>query len=822
MLYNYFIVAFRNLNRHRLFSFINILGLAIGITCCTLLALFIKDEFSYERHFQDHENIYRVTTTIISDQLNGKVQRTSPPIAMTMLREFPELASAARVVQMPNVDRHLIRYADKTFYERTGYVVDSTFFDVFSYSFEEGDGRTALDGPSAVVLSHDVAHKLFNDQSALDKLIIINSGSTTDTFRVTGVLRPYTQKSQLDANFYMCMNSQGIGRYVNSSTVWGGQNFVYAFIKLKPGTSAKNLEAKFPGLLDKYAAKDLKQMGFQKRLALQPLADMHLYSFREFNNSQFGFLDLGISGNITYVYIIASICLFILLIACINFMNLTTAKAIRRAGEVGVRKSLGASRLNLIRQFLGESLVIVLFAMVVSAVFVQATLPLFNQLTQKDLSINGENAVYILAALAGISLITAVLAGSYPAFFLSAFQPARVLKERHLSGNSSNWLRKSLVVFQFVITITLISAILIINKQMRFIREKSLGFDPEYKITLPLRTREAKAAYRPLKTSFEQLAFIRKVTASSSLPASPVFNDLLLYPDGSSPESAPDHFIVNIDEDYLGLLDIKLLAGRNLTFEKDSFRFFKPLSHILVNEASLKATGIKMEEAVGAKLNADIQDQHMSFVVEGVVEDFHQRSMHQDVSPMMFVIPADSYDYAEIALAVDGRSYEQGLKEIQDVWRELVPNTPFEYTFLSDNIRSQYDADDRVFSLISVFTFMAIIISCLGLYGLSIDVSERKVKEIGIRKVLGASVSGIVAMLSKDFLKLVAIAFIFAVPLGYYGMSRWLDNFAYKIEVGYVVFVVAGLMSFGIAWIIIGFHSAKAALRNPVDALKTE
>jgi putative ABC transport system permease protein len=822
MLYNYFIVAFRNLNRNKLFSFINILGLAIGITCCTLLALFIKDEFSYERHFQGYKNIYRLTTTIISDQLNGKLQRTSPPIAMTMLRDFPELESAARLVQTPNVDQHLIHYGDKTFYEKRGYIVDSTFFDLFSYPFEEGNRQTALDGPSAVVLSHDVARKLFADQSALDKLIIINSGNTADTFRVTGVLKPYTHKSQLDANFYMCMNSQGIGRYVNSATTWGGQNFVYAFIKLKPGTSAENLEAKFPGFLEKYAAKDLKQIGFQKQLELQPLTDMHLYSFREFNNSQFGFIDLGTSGNITYVYIIASICVFILLIACINFMNLTTAKAMRRAGEVGVRKSLGASRVNLIRQFLGEAIVIVLLAMIVSAGFAQAALPLFNQFTQKDLSINAQNAGYIVAALAGISLITAVLAGSYPAFFLSAFQPAKVLKQRHLSGNSSNWLRKSLVVFQFVITITLISAILIINKQMTFIQNKSLGFNPEYKITMPLRTPDAKAAYRSLKSKFEQLAFVHKVTASSSLPASPVFNDLLLYPDGSSPEKAPDHFIVNMDEDYLKLLDIKLLAGRNLTFEKDSFRFFKPLSHILVNEASLKATGINMEDALGTRLNADVQGQHMSFVIEGVVEDFHQRSMHQDVSPMMFVIPADSYDYAEIAVAVAGRTYDKGLTEMQAVWKELVPNTPFEYTLLSDNVRRQYEADQRVFSLISVFTFIAIIISCLGLYGLSIDMSERRVKEIGIRKVLGASVSGIVAMLSKDFIKLVAIAFAFAVPLGFYGMTQWLENFAYKIEVGYAVFLVAGLVAFGISWIIIGFHSVKAALGNPVDALKTE
>ena len=613
MLYSYLVTAFRNLNRHKLFSFINIFGLAIGITCCTLLALFIKDEFSYERHFQAYDRIYRITTTIISDQLNGKIQRTSPPIAMTMLRDFPELESASRLVEMPNVEQHLIQYGDKTFYEKKGYVVDSTFFDIFSYAFEEGDRNTALDGPSAVVLSNHVARKIFPDQSALDKLIVINSGNATDTFRVTGVLKPYTHKSQLDAQFYMCMNSNGIGRFVNSSNTWSGQNFVYAFIKLKSAASAENLEAKFPALLEKYGAKELKEIGFQKTLELQPLSKMHLYSFKEFSHSQFGFLEIGDSGNITYVYIIGSICLFILLIACINFMNLTTANAMRRAGEVGVRKTLGASRINLIRQFLGESTLTVLLAMIMSAVFVQAALPLFNQFTEKELSIHSDNAGYILGALAIISLLTAFLAGSYPAFFLSAFQPAKVLKEKHLSGNSSNWLRKSLVVFQFLISITLISSVLIIHRQMEFIQNKSLGFNPEYKITLPMRTAEAKSAYKALKNRFQELAFVRSVTASSSLPASPIANDLLIYPDGSSREKAHDHFMVSIDEDYLELLDIELIAGRNLRFETDSFRFFNPVGHILVNQASLKALGKGIDEIIGSKLNANVQGRQMTF-----------------------------------------------------------------------------------------------------------------------------------------------------------------------------------------------------------------
>jgi putative ABC transport system permease protein len=823
MFKNYITIAFRNLLKHKVFSFINIFGLSVGIACCMLLALYIKDEFSYEKHFDRYEDIYRVTSAFHKeDGKEEKIPRTSPPVAMAMLKEFPELESATRVVNPPEVEQHLLRYEDKTFYEKKGYLVDSTFFDIFSYEFQEGDRITALDDRATVVLSDVVAKKIFGDRSGIDELIIINSGFSTDTFRVTGVLKPYTRNSQLDADFYISMNSEGWGDYINRETTWIGNNFVYAYIKVKPGTPITALTAKFPALLEKHGGAQMKEMGLKKTMSVQALKDARLYSAAEFASVSFGFFDIGGGGNILYVYILTSICIFILLIACINFMNLATAKASQRAGEVGVRKSLGANRQNLIGQFLGESMTIVVISMIMSVGMVQMILPTFNYFTQKDLSLDVSNVWYIAVALIGISLITGLIAGSYPAFYLSSFQPAKVLKDRRLSGGASNWLRKGLVVFQFVISITLISSIIIIYKQLNYIQSKSLGFNPEYRVLVPIRTSEAQSGYSRMKDRLEQLSGVKLVSASSAAPSMPTMRDLPLYKEGSSMEKANIHFNINVDENYFKLLDINVIAGRELVFEKDSFNFDNNLNHVMINRASCKINGMTPEEAVGSKLLIDFRGRRITFEIEGVVEDFHQMSMHQEVPPMVFLLPADKSNFVSICASVEAGDYQNTLANMEKAWKEINPNTPFESMLLSDNVKQQYESDQRNLSIISAFTVIAILISCLGLYGLSIYVAERRVKEIGIRKVLGASVPGIIGMLSKDFIKLVAIAFIISIPVGYYAMDKWLQNFAYKIELDALVFVLAGVVSFSIAWITIGFESIRAAMGNPVDSLKND
>ena len=820
MLQSYFTIAFRNLLKNKVFSVINIMGLSIGITCCILLTLYILDEFSYERHFKDYQSIYRVTSTLKTDTWTSVLPSSAPPTIPALVREFPEIEVATRVAAPPDVPTHYMTVGDKSFYENKGYLVDSTFFDVFSYAFAEGNPATALDAPSSVVLSHEVATKFFGGESALDQLIVINSGPFTDTCRITGVLQSFRNPSQIDAGFYMTMKNRGWGPAISGITDWA-QTFIYSFIKLKPGVTSEKLEAGFPAMMARYDAKGMNTLGFNNLPGLQPLKDMHLFSTGRFSNDT-AIRDIGTSGNINSVYILGSICLFILLIACINFMNLTTAKAFQRAGEVGIRKTLGANRGMLIRQFLGESLTIVVLAMILSLGLVQVTLPLFNSFAQKDLVIDATNISLILGALAGVSMFTALVAGSYPAFFLSAFQPVRVLRERHFTGNASNVLRKTLVVFQFVVAITLISSIFVIRRQMTYMQEMPLGFAPEYRITIPLQTNEAKAAYLNLKNRYLQLSGVTRVSAASALPASSTIRGIPLYPSGATAENGKYHYWVSVDENYFQTLGVKMLQGRDLRAEIDGASFGVPLTSIIVNEASLRETGIKPEKAIGSKLEVNLNGQHLAFRIEGVVNDFHQFSMHREVAPMIFMIPNPRTDYNALCIVVNAATYTQTLKQLQETWKHVIPNTSFEYSLLSDNVKRQYDADQRTFAVITIFTSIAIVISCLGLYGLSIYTAERRVKEIGIRKVMGASVSGIVGMLSVDFVKLVVIAFIVAVPIGYYAMSRWLESFAYKIELSAATFILAGVVSLGIAWITIGFEAVRAALGKPVDSLRSE
>ena len=816
MLQNYFKIAFRNLLKHKIFSVINIAGLALGIACCTMLALYIQDEFKYEQHFADHKRIYRVYTLFTRDGNEQSFPRTSPAVAMDMLRELPEIETATRVVPIPEVDQHLIRYKQDTYYEKNGYLVDSTFLDVFPYELKEGDPNTALDAPASVIITENLANKIFGEQSPLDELVIINSGESSDTFHITGVIKDTQNRSHIDAQFYMSMNSRGWGREILEEDTWAWNNFIMSYLKLKPGANPESVDAKIPAMIERKAGELLKNAGLIKQMHLQPLDDVRLYSVYK---NDFGMSE---SGNIQYVYILSSIGIFILLIACINFMNLTTAKASQRAGEVGIRKSLGATRQNLINQFLGESMTIVLAAMVISMGIVQLVLPIFNAITQKELGINGDNIGYIVASLLIIGVFTGVIAGSYPAFFLSAFQPAKVLKDKRLSGGSSNWLRRSLVVFQFIISITLISSIVIIQKQMNFIQNKPLGFEVDNKVMIPFRSQEAKNNYTQIKNAAKQLSQVKEVSGTTSLPSTPLLRDYALYPQGSSADKAVLHRNMAIDETYFKALGIKLVAGRELIYETDSMSWENKNRKIMVNQMSLKELNIEEDQAIGATIFAEFEGEVYRHEIVGVVEDFHQFSLHQSMAPLLFFIPARPNTYNYLVISANTEDTRSVVAQLENTWKELVPNTPFESALLSDSVAKQYESDTRTSIILSIATTLAIVISCLGLYGLSIYVAERRVKEIGIRKVMGASVTGIVALLSKEFIKLVIVAFIIAAPLGYYAMNKWLVGFAYKIELNAVVFIMAGVISLVIAWLTVSFESVKAAISNPIKSLRNE
>jgi putative ABC transport system permease protein len=809
MLQNYIKIAIRNLLRNKTYSFINILGLSLGVACCLLLVLFILDEYKIDKHHANLDNLYRIVTEFQSEKGATKMATTSPPIAMALRDEIPEIENAARAVNPPGVSQNLIKYHDKIFYETDGLIADSTLFEVLTYEFIEGNPDQSLTEANTVVISGTLAQKLFGNDEALNKVIAISQGGEARDYKITGVFRN-KNNSHIKANFFISiMSGGGMAEYIRSDRAqgeWAGQNFIPAYVKLNPGHNLETVIKKMNDVLIKHGTEDMKALGRTKTLSLEPVKDIYLKS------------DIGRSPRIIYIYVIASIAAFILIIACINFMNLSTAKATQRAGEVGMRKVMGAYRSSLIGQLMGEALIIVLLSIVISVVVAQLALPFFNQLTNKTIVFDADTLTLTAIALAAITLITGILAGSYPALYLSSFQPAQVLKGKPTLNNASGFFRQSLVVFQFILSIALICGMLIIHKQLNFIQQKDLGFNADAKIYLPLRTQHARDHYDALKTELQRNALVKDVSAADYMPGSTIWSDMMYYSQGGSMDNAILHRRNRIDVGYPELLNIKLIAGRFFTDNREMEADRK----LIINETSARRFGFEPEKIIGEPLFCDWQGQHFSFEVIGVIADYHQNSLKEEINPIIFEMPSEKNTYGYLIASINTNSFAETISKIEHTWKKLINDTPFEYSFLDDAIQKQYDEDQKVSKVINSFTAIAMLISCLGLYGLSTYMAERRFKEIGVRKVLGANVGQIVGLMSKEFIKLVIIAFIIAVPLGWYAMNKWLQGFAYKITITTDVFIYAGAAALLIALLTVSFESLKAASANPVKALRSE
>lgn len=807
MLKNYFKVAVRNLVRTKIFSLINIFGLSLGVACCLLLSLYVRDEFSYDRHHERLSDLYRIDTQFEGVVGFDKLGSVSPPITMTLKEELPEVEEAARVVASFS-SPDLIQYEDEKFFEPDGYIADSTLFDVLTYEFLEGNPKKALADANTVVLSEPLAKKLFGNEPALNKSILISQGGEPVNYKVTGVYRQ--DKSFFDANFITSMMSEGFGYYVradsNAAYEWGGQNFVMGYLKLAPGHSEAEVERKMNDLLIKYGAEDMKALGITKTLFLEPIKDIYLKS------------EVARSQRITHIYIIVSIALFVLLLACINFMNLSTAKAAKRAGEIGIRKAMGAFRSNLIRQIMGEALVIVAVAMVISVLLVQVALPGFNELSGKSISFNSDNSVYFILALVGLTIITGLVAGSYPAFYISSFKPAEVLKGKFSLGSASGRLRQALVIFQFVIAIVLVCGVFVISRQLSFMKEKDLGFDPEAKVIIPLRTAEAKRQYETLRNKIAQMSSVESVSAASYAPGSQIFNDMVFYRDGGSMETAILNRRNFVDAGYLELLGIKMITGRSFTNNRE----VESQGRLIINRASAEKFGLKPEEIIGEKLHFDWQGEHFTFEVIGVMEDFNQVSLREPIVPLTFEIAGVADRYNFMIASLNTSEFSQSISDIEALWREQVSDAPFEYSFLDEDLQEQYNEDRRISRIITAFSVVAMIICSLGLYGLSSFMAERRLREIGIRKALGASVPQITGMMSKEFVRLVVLAFAIAVPLAWYGSNKWLEGFEYKTPLSVTPFLFAGVCALVIALLTVSYESLKAANTDPAKTLRNE
>jgi len=806
MLKNYFKIALRNMLRNKVYSLINILGLSIGVACCLLLALYIQEEYSVDKHHARVEDVYRITTSFKNINNFRESATCSPPIAMAMKDEIPEVEVAARLLNPPGVSQNLIKYETNMFYESDGFIADSTIFSILSYDFIEGNPDKALTEPNSVVLTEALAKKIFGDVPAMNRIISISQGGPTADFNVTAVVRE-KGKSHQNPHFFTSMAGGGWADYMKEPQLigeWAGQNFVPSYLKLNPGHDKDEVIRKMNEILIKHGAEDMKALGMSKTLSLEPVQDIYLYS------------SISQSPRITYIYVIAAIAIFILLIACINFMNLSTAKAAKRAGEIGVRKAMGAFRSSLVGQILGEAMIIVGISITISVGIVQLALPLFNQLTGKTVSFGSDDMLYFGAALAAITILTGLIAGSYPAFYLSSFKPAEVLKGKARVGSSSGFLRQTLVVFQFIIGITLICGMLVINKQLKYMSNTNLGFNPDAKIVLPLRTGTAQKNAPAFQKELSTLAAVEAVSATDYVPGSPIFSDFRIYKKGENMENGILHRINYIDFGYLEMMDIKIIAGRSFVVEEDS------TNNMVINRAGVVELGLTPEEAIGAELAMDWQGRHMTFIVVGVMEDYHQVSLKEKIVPTAFFKRSSDRTLDHIVAKLSTTDIAGTLTAIEEKWKAINPETPFEFVFLDERLQKQYAEDVRVAQIITVFTVIAIVISCLGLYGLSTYMAEQRFKEIGVRKVLGADVSQIVMLMSKEFVRLIIIAFVISVPLGIYIMTQWLKGFEYKTTVDALIFVYAGLAALLIALVTVSFESFKAASTNPVKALRTE
>ncbi|MBD0377261.1 MAG: ABC transporter permease, partial [Flavisolibacter sp.] len=763
MLKNYFKIAWRNLMKSKIFSFINIFGLATGLTCCMLISLYLYNELSYDTYHKNIDRLYQLGTTFMKKGEKGeRTPNTPAPMAQAMKQEFPEIGDATRIMSLFAEDKTLLRYteddgASKSFYETKGYVADSNFFTLFTYHFVEGNPKTALTNANTVVLNEEIARKLFGNQSALNKVIHISSNTNGDTtFTVTGVFRPMKQPSQIDVRFFVSIRGGAMEQFMRQQTDMVGNNMFHTFFLLKRGADAKRLEAKFPAFVDKYLGKGLTNAGFYKQQFLIPVKDMHLRADMP--------VDISPVGSVTYLYILGCVALFTLLIACINFMNLSTARSSKRSAEVGVRKVLGAERRSLIKQFIGESMMMSIIAFVIALGLTWLFLPLFDRVSGRTFSVNLIQQGTILVVFFLLSVITGFVAGSYPAFYLSSFQPVKVLKGRFTNSFSAVAIRKGLVVFQFIISVVLIIASLIIGKQMTYLRSKDLGFAKDQQIIIPMRSGTAKSIYSSLKNKIKNNPQVLEAGASLYYPGIINPSDMGLRQESQSPEASKLVHTCVVDESLLQTLEIKPVAGRIFSeqFPADTN------NRIIVNEEAVKQIGFSSpQQAIGNKVYFDWRGESYNYTIIGVVKDFHFQDLHVPIAPYGFFLNKQPF-YNYLIVHAKTADISSLLQSIGESWHQLNPNEPFEYSFLDEDFQKNYEAENRQEAMVAGFTIIAILISCLGLFGLATFSAEQRTKEIGIRKVLGASVTHIVSLLSKDFLKLVFIALLVATPVAWY------------------------------------------------------
>jgi putative ABC transport system permease protein len=808
MFNNYFKVALRNIFRHKFYSFINVFGLTIGISVSLLISFFVFDELSFDKFHEDADRIYQIYLKGVLQDKPIEGANTCAPIAATSVEEVPGVEDATRI----NLWRDIVfRYKDKIYTERKMLLADSNFFSFFTFKLLEGNPNNILNQPNQIILTETTAKKYFGyevgqGETPLGKMIQMGSDKTN--CEVVGVVQDPPKNSHFTFDLIYSMISWDWSR----QTAWTS-NSLYSYLKLRKDADPAVVQENITTMSDKYVGPEiLKYVGItleEWRAAggdygyyIQPMLDIHLYSNVTGNIEP--------PGDIAYVYLLSAISIFIILIACINFMNLATARSASRSKEVGIRKTVGATKRKLVTQFLLESIIISLISTILAIGVLYLALPYLNQMTGKSIEFSFIFSRNSLVSISVIMILVGILAGSYPAFYLTSFQPSQVLKGTLSKGSKGSWIRSTLVVFQFAISIFLIVCTMIIYKQLKLVQEQNLGFDKENVLIID-NTGTLGDNKQAFKNRLENLAGIKSASFANYVPPH-VYSNSVYFPNGIQ-EEAVLFYQIWADHDYLETIDLKMYSGR--FFSKD---FPSDSSAVVINKKGMEAYGWTSHE--GQRIAEPNRDGSLEFHdVVGVMEDFNFSSLHNEIEPLIIFLG----DWGSLlSIRLESGDPTDKIKNIESVWKEMAPGEPFDYSFLDDNFESLFRAEQRLGKIFVIFTSLAVFIASLGLFGLATFIAEQRSKEIGIRKAMGATVPSVVLLLTREFTKLVLIAIVFAVPAVVLLMQWWLENFAYKTNIGITSFVIGGLGALIISWLTVSYQSIRAAIANPTKALRYE
>jgi len=799
MIMNHLKIAYRNFIRQKLFSFINIASLTVGITCGMLILFFIRYELSYDRYHEDAQDIYRAVREHQGE--STWYNSSEHPLADSLKQDFPEVLKATRVKRNDEVG--VVEYSSKRFYEEKIYFVDQDFLEIFTFSLLAGNVSTALVDPFSVLITQAMADKYFSNEEPLGKVIQINEwySEKKQNYEIKGILQNIPENSHFAFDFLLSYNSlYSLKRGGRDSVETWSYFEPKTYIKLASFVNPKDLEGKFPAFLRKYKGEEAAS----ERIHLQPLTDIHLGGNLRF--------ELETNSDMRIIYMFSAIAFFIVFIACLNYINLSVARSTKRAIEVGVRKVVGANKRQLIRQFLTESVAFSILALLISFILVDLVWKSFGSLIGRELMSNPFGNLGMVLVFLGIAVIIGFFSGSYPAFFISSFQPIQIIKGTlRIGSRNSALFRNSLVVVQFAVSIILIICTIMIQNQLSYIRNRNLGFDKDQIITVYTLDGNLKRNPEPFKKELIEYPNILGVTSSLDLPTTIRRTSSLEWIDKGE-ERKSEFYFTFVDSDYFNVYDMEILEGRIFS---ENFPTDKKQC-VVINETASRNLG--WENPIGKRLKSH----GIEWTVIGVVKDFHFKSLHSEIEPVIFTALNTTRRLDYFSIKVSPVDIPSTIGFIQQKWEKFSPEFPFQYIFLDERIDRVYKAEQRLGKSFNIFTMISLLLACMGLIGLASFISEQKRKEISVRKILGADFKSIIFLIANEYLKCIAVAIVIAWPIGYFVMSRWLKNFVYRTSFGVEIFILSGLLAFIFTLMTVSYQSIKAALANPVDTLRYE